>query len=324
MQGEIQRQADIIRSLEETNEPPFSSSRQYFSQIDNAPVSPRQLPQDDPRRAGGGSGLAVPGGGSTRLTNNHYRPPVPSNLSISTRRPYGSIGASTTPGPSTPAIPPSPSTLRPQQTPHAGHHLGVHQQQPLPSIHHPGHSLAVEPPPSLSLARRHTSADIRAHGWGGQGSGSSLFGPSGGSSAAAPPIPPLPPSSAQWPPPSPSSRAEDQRIRDSLSSYSLQAATTSSHSRPASPPPPPFTNGNGSSHHHSSSVTNGGDAGGNPFGSWSWSNGNSNKNLTVKAELSAPPTRRGSMAHILNPADTAESSAEDERGDDDRKRKRLG
>jgi hypothetical protein len=41
-------------------------------------------------------------------------------------------------------------------------------------------------------------------------------------------------------------------------------------------------------------------------------------------ESSAPPTRRGSMAHILNPSDTAERSDEDEdpRGDDDRKRKR--
>jgi hypothetical protein len=41
---------------------------------------------------------------------------------------------------------------------------------------------------------------------------------------------------------------------------------------------------------------------------------------------SAPPTRRGSMAHILNPTDTAEREDEDEvdpRGEDDRKRKRL-
>jgi hypothetical protein len=41
---------------------------------------------------------------------------------------------------------------------------------------------------------------------------------------------------------------------------------------------------------------------------------------------SAPPTRRGSMAHILNPTDTAERADEDgldPRGDDDRKRKRL-
>ena len=44
-------------------------------------------------------------------------------------------------------------------------------------------------------------------------------------------------------------------------------------------------------------------------------------------DRSAPPTRRGSMAHILNPTDTAEREDEDEidpRGEDDRKRKRLG
>ncbi|KAJ0342460.1 hypothetical protein COL26b_003579 [Colletotrichum chrysophilum] len=49
-----------------------------------------------------------------------------------------------------------------------------------------------------------------------------------------------------------------------------------------------------------------------------------NKNLSVR-DSSGPPTRRGSMAHILNPTDTAERDDEDEdpRGDDDRKRKRM-
>jgi hypothetical protein len=65
------------------------------------------------------------------------------------------------------------------------------------------------------------------------------------------------------------------------------------------------------------------------FGSWSWNSANrgggDNRNLMVK-DHSAPPTRRGSMAHILNPTDTAERADEDAfdpRGDDDRKRKRL-
>jgi hypothetical protein len=252
----------MLRTLDEPHEPPFSSTRQYFSNLDNAPVSPRQLPQDDPRR----NNLSVPQG---RGQNAYYRPPVPSNLSISTRRPYGSIGASTTQ--------PSPSALRGPPPPPPGPH-------PLAN---------VELPPA-SLARRHTSADIRAHGW----------------QPTPPPFGNSGPPSTQWPS-SPSRVApEDQRIRDSFSTYSLQAASQqNSRSRPSTPPPP---------------IANGG--GVDSFASWSWNSASrgDNKNLTVK-DNSGPPTRRGSMAHILNPTDTAERENEDEdpRGDDDRKRKRM-
>ncbi|KAM0658016.1 hypothetical protein ACHAPH_006093 [Verticillium nonalfalfae] len=166
LQSEMHRQADLLRSVDEP-EPPFSASRSYFSNIENAPVSPRQMPQDDPRRT---------------------------NLTV------------------------------------------------------------------------------------------------------------------------PSAR-EDQRIRDSLSTYSLQSA--SQHhpsSRPATPPPPSnFHNGGG-----------GGIGGGSDsFAGWSW-NSASRGSLAVK-DSSLPPTRRGSMAHILNPTDIAERDDEDDdlRGDDDRKRKRM-
>ncbi len=119
---------EMFRSVEEPPEPLFGGSRQYFSAIENPPVSPRQLAQDDPRR----SNLAVP----QPRPPNYYRPPVPSNLSISTRRPYGSIGASTTQS--------SPSSLRAQIPP------------PPPGPH----PLAnVELPPG-SLARR---AHIRGY-----------------------------------------------------------------------------------------------------------------------------------------------------------------
>ena len=68
MQAEIQRQAEIIRTMDDPPEPPFSGSRPYFANLslDNAPVSPRQLPQDDPRRG--------PQSGASR--NNFHRPPV--------------------------------------------------------------------------------------------------------------------------------------------------------------------------------------------------------------------------------------------------------
>ncbi len=260
LQGEIQRQVDMLRTLDEPHEQPFASSRQYFTHLDNAPVSPRQLPQDDPRR----STLAVP----QSRAPNFYRPPVPSNLSISTRRPYGSIGASTTQS--------SPSSLRAQIP-------------PPPPAPHP--LASVELPPS-SLARRHTSADIRANGWQ----------PNSSSFGSGPP-------STQWPSSPNRVPTEDQRLRDSLSSYSLQSASQP-QSRPETPPPP-FSNGN---------------SGLDSLSNWTWNSANrgDNRNLTVK-DGSAPPTRRGSMAHILNPTDTAEQENEDEdpRGDDDRKRKRI-
>ncbi|KAI4869090.1 hypothetical protein F4820DRAFT_61983 [Hypoxylon rubiginosum] len=251
LQGEFQRQAEFFRSVDEPHEPPFPNSRQFFANIDNPPVSPRQLAQDDQRRLG----VHQPRG------TNFYRPTVPSNLS---RRPYGSIGGSTTQS--------SPSPLRTQAPPPGA---GPH---PLAN---------VEPPPS-GLPRRHTSADIRAHGWQ--------------------PNPPPPyvssgPPSSHWP--SSPSRApqEEQRIREPPPHYSL--------SRPATPPAP-FSNG---------SIGNGLES----LNNWSWNsaNGRENKNLAIK-DMSAPPTRRGSMAHILNPTDTVERDEEDPRGDDDpRKRKRM-
>lgn len=238
----------MLRSMDEPHEQ--FATRQYFSNIDNGPVSPRQLAQDDPRR----NTLNVPQPGRA---NNFYRPSVPSNLSSNARRPYGSFGASTAQT--------SPSSLRPPPPPPGPH--------PLSNVETPG-----------NLGRRHTAADIRAHGWQsnpGQ----------------------YPPPNVQWPP-SPSRVPEDQRIRESFSSYSLAAATQrGAHSRPTTPPPP-FANGDA-------------------FGGWSFGSAGrgDNKNLTVK-DGSGPPTRRGSMAHILNPADTAEKEEEDPRGDD-RKRKRM-
>lgn len=264
LQSEIHRQAEAMRAMDEPHEQ-FANARQYFSNVDNGPVSPRQLAQDDPRR----NTLNVPQPGRA---NPFYRPPVPSNLSTGARRPYGSFGAS--------SAQTSPSSLRPPPPP---------QPHPLSNVD--------------NLGRRHTAADIRAHGWQGQGQ------PAHG---AYPPPPPAP-VPTQWPPSPSRVPPEDQRIRDSFSSYSLQAATQRRpHSRPATPPPP-FANGGG------------GGGGGDTFGGWSFGSAGrgENKNLAVR-DGSGPPTRRGSMAHILNPADTAEKDEEeDPRGDDDRKRKRL-
>ncbi|KAJ3473797.1 hypothetical protein NLG97_g10130 [Lecanicillium saksenae] len=147
------------------------------------------------------------------------------------------------------------------------------------------------------MGRRHTAADIRAHGW------------QPGSAAA---YPSSNPPSAPWPS-SPSRIApEDQRIRESLSAYSLQSASHGHpRSRPTTPPPP---------------TANGSSNGQDTFGGWAW---NSTEQPHGKGPLfkdsSAPPTRRGSMAHILNPSggETRSDEDDDPRGDDDRKRKRL-
>lgn len=256
----------MIRTLDEPPEPPYVARQQYFAGVDNAPVSPRQLAQDDQRRP---ANLAVP----QQRGQNFYRPPVPSNLSVSTRRQFGSIsGSSTT----------QSSPLRTAPPP------------PPPAAPHPLSN--VEPPPG-SLARRHTAADIRAHGWQ---PGPSPFSTNLPTSAAP-----------QWPPSPNRVAPEDQRIRDSFSSYSITAASHAHpRSRPTTPPPP---------------FANGGSGASDAFGSWSWNSaGRDNKNLAIK-DHSAPPTRRGSMAHILNPSDTAERPDEDEdpRGEDDRKRQRV-
>lgn len=264
LQAEMHRQADVLRAMDEPPpEPPMSSRQQYFGNIENPPVSPRQMAQDDGRR-----NLTVPG------RHNLYKPTVPSNLSAGTRRAFGSISGAS-PGQA------SPSRHAPQAAP-------------------PPHPLSnVEPPPSSALGRRHTAADIRAHGWN-----PGLTPPAFPSSHAL--------SSSAWPPSPNRPPPEDQRLRESLSAYSLNNATrTHPNSRPTTPPPPPFSNGN----------SNGGDT----FGNWSWSSA-SNRAVGGLRDSSAPPTRRGSMAHILNPTDTAERSDEDEdpRGEEDRKRKRLG
>lgn len=262
LKSEISRQTEMIRGLEDVHEPPYSASRSYFSAIENAPVSPRQLPQDDTRR----SSLAVP---QSRAAYD-YRPQVPSNLSISTKRPYGSIGGS--PGNQVDATPAqaSPSRVRPAPPP------------PPPG---PQPLSAVEPPPG-SLLRRHTSADIRHHGWQPQQPPPFSSGP---------PSSHLPSSPSHLGPP-------DDRLRESLSQYSFPPPQHP-HSRPPSPPPPsgpPFSNGDTFKE----------------LNNFQWDR--ATRRSIFQHDSSAPPTRRGSMAHILN-----DDNDSDPRGDDDRKRKRL-
>ncbi|TQV94761.1 hypothetical protein V2A60_005779 [Cordyceps javanica] len=262
LQTEMQRQAEFVRTFEEAPEPLYSSSRSYLGNVDNAPVSPRQLPQDDGRRA-------APGIAQMRA-QPPYRPLVSSNLTSGSRR-FGSIGG-TSPNQSSPLRNAAPAP------------------PPAP------HLLSANEPAGMGMGRRHTTADIRAHGW----------------QAVTAPYPPSNPPSAPWPSSPSRVPPEDQRIRESLSSYSLQSA---SHGHPQSrptTPPPPTANGTANGH--------------DTFGGWGWNSTNSRDGRgPLFKDSSAPPTRRGSMAHILNPSNAENRSDEDDdvRGEDDRKRKRM-
>lgn len=282
MQREISRNTDMLRTLEAENEP-LSARQPYFMQIDSnngPPLSPRQMPQDSMTESRRGSLASI-------SRQAPYKPPVPAHLAISPRR-YGSIGTGNY----------SPSSAR---TPVA------HQPPPPPPppIQQPGPSnLGTNPgsssSPPYNLYRRHTSADIRTHGWQPQPPPPS--GPAHSPYASGH-------NSTQWPssPHRTPIGGGDQQLRDALESYQLPRGPRQQSSRQGTPP---------MSHD------------GPP------SNLNSESGWTLPGarypfrgiDTPGPPTRRSSMASnvhsLLNPAETAERADEDE-PDDARKRKRM-
>lgn len=264
MQRDISRQNEMFRALEDPQEP-LSARQSYFMQIDNAPpLSPRQMPQDDQRR----------GSLANNSRQSSFRPPVPAHLAISPRR-YGSIGTGNY----------SPSSTR---TP-------VHQPPPPPppSIQQPAAS-ASSPP--YNLYRRHTSADIRLHGW------------------QAPPAAHSPyasgQNSTQWPssPHRTPIGGGDQQLRDALAQYELPRNPRQQGSRQATPPLTSDT----------TPSTLSADSG------WSLPGA---RYPFKGIDTPGPPTRRSSMASnvhsLLNPAETAERADEDELDPEARKRKRT-
>ncbi|KAL3487758.1 HSF-type DNA-binding-domain-containing protein [Aspergillus germanicus] len=268
MQAELEKHLDSVRALEHPPDMYLSVRHPHVPSVaidPGPPLSPRQMPQDDSRR---------PSMVDRPNNNTMIRPPVPAHLSVSPRR-YGSIGAANSP----------PSYSRPQIP------TVVTPQPPVP---HPLSS--VSSPPGPNLARRHTSADIRQHGW--PPPGVSPFPPGQAPPSQAPPGP--------WSP-SPhriQQASSDQQVRDVLAQYEMGAPRrfqdTSRHATPPLNPdqqPGPTDNGWG-------------------FGGPRY----------PRHESSLPATRRSSMASnvhsLLNPADTAERPDE-EHAAEDRKRKRL-
>ncbi|KAL4965373.1 HSF-type DNA-binding-domain-containing protein [Aspergillus stella-maris] len=264
MQAELEKHLDAVRALEH---PPdmFLSVRQPHTHIPSVavdpgpPLSPRQMPQDDSRRP------------SLMDTSrpSMIRPPLPPHLTASPRR-FGSIGAPNT----------SPNYSRPQVP------SIVTPQLPVP---HPLSSASS--PPGPNLARRHTSADIRQHGW-----------PPPGISPFPPNQPPSQGPTPWSPSPHRTPTSSEQQVRDVLAQYEMGAPRRFQDiSRHATPPLNPD---------HQGPTDNG------------WGFGSSR---FPRHESSLPATRRSSMASnvhsLLNPADTAERPDEDQQ--DDRKRKRL-
>ncbi|RKF57909.1 putative flocculation suppression protein [Erysiphe neolycopersici] len=256
MQVEVQRQAELIRTLDEATE-----SRPYFPNTppENSSLSPRQEPLEDPRRS---QGIAI----SSRI--NYNRQPLHSQIPTV----QGRIDPVRINNPQL-----SPGTLR------------IHPPHPIPSYPYVNPMPHKSPP--TNLMRRHTSADIR---------NVNRWHTNPHSNAARHDL--LQRSSS--PKRGQVSIKEEQRIRDSFSTYSISNTSRQfnlENTRPTTPP----------------SSLNG--LSGDHLNNWSWSSGKD------KSGIPGPPTRRGSMAHILNPADTAERNEdheEDSRGEN-RKRKRV-
>ncbi|OJJ46357.1 hypothetical protein ASPZODRAFT_1954346 [Penicilliopsis zonata CBS 506.65] len=271
MQKEIEQHLDAVRSLDNSHEPVPPARQPFFTNVTvdtGPPLSPRQIPQSDSRRPS----ISV----VDTSRSSMIRPPVPPHLAVSPRR-YGSIGAANS----------SPNYNRPPVPP------PVPPQQPIP---HPL-STVSSPPGGPNLARRHTSADIRQHGWS----------PSGLSPFASANVP-ASNSAAPWPPsPHRTPTSSEQQVREVLAQYEMGVPRRfHDNSRHGTPPlatdTPPST----------LSVEGGWAVGGPRF---------------PRYESSLPATRRSSMASnvhsLLNPADTAERPNEDSPMGEDRKRRRL-
>lgn len=267
MHKEIGRQLEYVRALEQPQDSLMNGRQSFYAGNPlEPPISPRGY-NFDSRRS------------SIQIEPQHVGirppvPPIPPQFATSPRR-FGSMSVSQA----------SPGFSRPQ--------LPASVQQSV----HPLASVVTPPPPmqAPNLARRHTSADIRDHGW-------PLPQPNGSPYASGQ-------NSSQWPPSSPQQAplAGDQQIRDQLASYQInngRRGTVANVTSPLAPEGPPSGLG----------VDN---------VSWSLAS----KFPRPSFELhSAPATRRSSMASnvhsLLNPAVTAERDDED--GPlDDRKRKRM-
>lgn len=212
MQRDISRFTDMLRTLDQPEEP-VSARGSYFMQVDNngPPLSPRAMPHDQYPDSRRGSLAGLP-------RQTPVKPPVPAHLAISPRR-YGSIGTGNY----------SPSSARPP----VAHQPPPPPPPPPPSIQAPGGNGGNNvgsgaSPPYNHFQRRHTSADIRTVGWQQQPPPTQSPYASGHNST-------------QWP--SSPYRAPigggDEQLRNALESYQLPRGPRGRTSRQGTPPDGP-------------------------------------------------------------------------------------
>jgi hypothetical protein len=335
MQREISRQTDLLRTLESESmmehrqPPPPAPFMNHVQEAHGPPLSPRQMPvQDLSQRRPSHPSLFEQRNPPSSL-RNHFAP----HLSSASPRRYGSIGSNNNyaaMGRAPPPPPPPPALMQPRES---------HQ--------HPLATVTTSPPAANHLGRRHTSADIRLHGWQG---GS----PPGGAANGGPPPAGSSPfgsgAGGYWPssPPRPmhgaATNGGDQAIRDALAQYELPRGPSKASGPPArqltpptgldpmSAPPVGGTSGAVGGGSGLSATAAAAEASWAVPGSRFPSFANKMFGGAATAAADGPPPRRSSMASnlhgLLNPASTAESGAEDdgsgESGGGGGKRKRLG
>ncbi|KAI9725317.1 MAG: hypothetical protein M1828_003332 [Chrysothrix sp. TS-e1954] len=260
------------------------------------PLSPRQLPQEDPARRYSTQTMSRP---------SSYRPLAPSPNRFSS---VGGI-ANSSPGRSGARMPPAYSMQNGQA---------------------PAASMPMQSP--FNTGRRHTSADIRTQGWH-PGFQATMPAPSSVQSSVTSSNWPVTPQRRSLAAPSgvTAMGSGDQLIRDSLARYSFggnagnSPKTQAPRRRSATPSRPASPSANHSSGTQLPSMEPSwvqAPAIRLPFKDVFKSTG------VASQDNSAPPTRRGSLANIqtlLNPAETVEQDEEDDAAPDEdiRKRKRI-
>jgi hypothetical protein len=332
MQGDISRQLESMRHVENGHpmEPPNLFHRPSVAQthLDNnvLPLSPLELAQDDGRRP------------SFAQRPIFTRPSMPQRSTTETNRRFEPMANGRMSSPLRPTLI-DPSEGRTNRIP------SIAEIAPSDDLLHPNAHLS---PPGFP--RRHTFADIRPqpqawpssehlnlpqhnhHHQQQQQQGVSPYA-SGQSSSNFP-------SSPNYPPPNGNPVGEQQRLQDSLARYQMPAPHAPQ--RNSNTPPVmgsttlPALNGiveaPSNSYASGHASTNGNHNSTTPYSQpqpqpshpqSSWGP----PRLPFKDVFASnePQTRRSSMAHLLNPADTAERSDEDDVGPDElRKRKRMG
>lgn len=333
MQGDISRQLESMRHVENGHsmEPPNPFHRPSIAQghIENnaAPLSPLELAQDDGRRP------------SFAQRPVFTRPSMPQRSTTEVNRRFEPMANGF--GRMSPPLRPTlidPSEGRTNRIP------SIAEMAPSDDLLHPNAHLS---PPGFP--RRHTFADIRPQPqtWPSsehlnlpqnnhqqqQGQGVSPYA-SGQSSSNFP-------SSPNYPPPNGDTVGEQQRLQDSLARYQMpapHAPQRNSHTPPVmggitlpalngilEAPNTSYGNSNGHAapngkQSNSTSYSQPQSQPSQPQSSWG------PPRLPFKDVFASndSQTRRSSMAHLLNPADTAERSDEDDVGPDElRKRKRI-